>query len=552
VAIVNNGQVELYVKEERLSGIKRDHVPYQALYEILKRNTTPIDYICTLVPTGMMSGLNILPKKILRCPIVNYYHQHHLSHASLAFYNSGFDQALVVVMDRLGSSFSDDLNESETVFLASYPCNFRVLQKNLWKGKTNFTIPSQANVQEDTNHVVINNDNTMSITKVYETATTLIGQHCLENGKTMGLAGYGRNQEFVNFFDNHLPRDNLFVEGNFVRGSDTKSCLFKGHEQLLIMQVDKNNYQFYADYAYQVQKQTQEQVLQLIQRWIDKTGVKKVCISGGYGLNVVTNGYLIDQLPQIEFYFEPMADDSGISIGSAMHLYREKSKDQTVKPLQHLFFQGLPQEITSLGDNCSEEDIANFLIEQKIVAVFTGMSEAGPRALGHRSILFDARNPEAKRIVNLVKNREWYRPFAGVVLEKDFDKYFHNKGLQNSKLMTISFDTKLPQLIPGITHVDNSCRVQTVNEDIPHLHKLLTAFKHNTGCSVLLNTSFNLAGQPLIETQQQAIHTFYQSKIDILWFPEINKYLKKTNILPSEMLAGYDAAVSDILDYSSL
>jgi carbamoyltransferase len=194
----------------------------------------------------------------------------------------------------------------------------------------------------------------------------------------------------------------------------------------------------------------------------------------------------------------------------------------------------------------------NTVIEQKIVAVFTGMSEAGPRALGHRSILFDARNSEAKRIVNSVKNREWYRPFAGVVLEEDFDKYFHNKGLQNSKLMTISFDTKLPQLIPGVTHVDNSCRVQTVSEDIPHLHKLLTAFKHNTNCSVLLNTSFNLAGQPLIETQQQAIHTFYQSKIDILWFPEINKYLKKPNTLPSDMLDNHNTAMSNILDYSSL
>ena len=93
--------------------------------------------------------------------------------------------------------------------------------------------------------------------------------------------------------------------------------------------------------------------------------------------------------------------------------------------------------------------------------------------------------------------------------------------------MTVSFDTRLPKEIPGVVHVDNSCRVQTIGTDIPHLHKLLKQFKDKTGCSVLLNTSFNLAGKPLIETQHQAIYTFQIEKIDVLWFPEIGKYIKK-------------------------
>jgi carbamoyltransferase len=555
VVLINNGCVELYVKEERLTNVKRDYLPYQALYETLCYNKEPIDYICTSVPGNLMAGLNILPKKVLKCPVVNYADKHHLSHASIAFYNSGFTEALVVVIDRYGSSFVGELNEGESVYKASYPAQFIELQKNLWKGSTD--LPKVNPVQHSPS-TVINDKNTMSIVKVYETATTLIGQHPIENGKTMGLASYGKDKEFINFFENGFPIDNLFVEGNFISeaaGFPVLPNLLKGHEDKIVSTVPENDYQFYADYAYQVQKQTQEQTLKLIKHWVDKTGIKKVCLSGGYNLNIVSNGYLVDQLPDVEFYFEPIADDSGISIGAAMHLYREKSKDTTVNPLTDLFFQGFAQQLEDIGTPCSEDTIANFLIEQKSVAVFNGLAEAGPRALGNRSILFDARNPNSKKIVNQIKKREWYRPFAGIVLEEDFEKYFYTKGLPSSKFMTVSFDTRLPKEIPGVVHVDNSCRIQTVGPEIPHLHKLLKQFKNKTGCSVLLNTSFNLAGKPLIETQQQAVHTFQIEKIDVLWFPEIGKYIKKGDgyRLPEQLqMQLYKfAAKNDSFDYNN-
>jgi carbamoyltransferase len=548
IAVINNGVVELYIKEERLTNVKRDYLPYNAIYEFLRSNTEPVDYICTLVPGTLMSGLNILPKKILRCPIINYADKHHLSHASLAFYNSGFKEALVLVIDRYGSAFVGDLNEGESVFKATYPAQFTVLQKNLWKGFTDLPKVPVVDVSDD---VVVNDTNTMSIVKVYETATTLIGQHPLENGKTMGLASYGQDKEFINFFENGLPVDKLFVGGNFVSGYNnfelpTLPSLLKGHEDKIIKKVPEHDYQFYADYAYQVQKQTQEQVSRLIKNWVDKTGIRKVCLSGGYSLNIVTNGYLIDQMPDIEFYFEPIADDSGNSIGAAMHLYREKSKDSLITPLEHLFFHGFKQEIEDVGTACTEDDIAEILVNQKIVAVFNGMAEVGPRALGNRSILFDARNPNSKQIINGVKRREWYRPFAGIVLDEDFEKYFYTKGLESSKFMTVSFDTRLPKEIPGVVHADNSCRVQTIGPDIPHLHKLLKQFKEKTGCSVLLNTSFNLAGKPLIETQYQAMYTFQRENLDILWFPEIGKYIKKGDQLSEQLqLALYKLAARD-------
>ena len=154
------------------------------------------------------------------------------------------------------------------------------------------------------------------------------------------------------------------------------------------------------------------------------------------------------------------------------------------------------------------------------------MSEAGPRALGNRSILYDARDKNAKEVVNKVKKREWYRPFAASVLKEYAGYYFDMMSMSECPYMTNSYNV-ISDRIPGVVHVDNSCRVQTVDNDIPHFYNLLKEFKKITNTSVLLNTSFNIAGEPLVETIEDAIRTFRKSEIDILWFPEINKMLHK-------------------------
>ena len=141
-------------------------------------------------------------------------------------------------------------------------------------------------------------------------------------------------------------------------------------------------------------------------------------------------------------------------------------------------------------------------------------------------MLYDARNPEAKNVINKIKNREWYRPFAAVVLEEDAKDYFELYNIKSCPEMTLSFPVKSKK-IPGVTHVDNTCRIQTVNQTISHLHKVLVEFKKITDVSVLLNTSFNLAGKPLIETPQEAVETYKNTEIDILWFPEKSIMLTK-------------------------
>ena len=261
--------------------------------------------------------------------------------------------------------------------------------------------------------------------------------------------------------------------------------------------------------------------------WVDKTGIKKVCLTGGYSMNVVTNGYLVENLKEIEFYFEPMGEDSGNSVGMAMHMYRSITEDRRIHKIKTTFAHG--HKIVPVLNNttlCSVNDIANYLSNSKIVAVFNGLSETGHRALGNRSILFDARVPNGRSIINGVKRREWYRPFAGSVLKEDFNKYFETHGLSESPFMTISFPC-LDKSIPAITHVDGSCRVQTVDSEVEHLYNLLHEFKKITGCSVLLNTSYNLSGQPLVETADEAISVFLESSIDVLWFPELNACMYK-------------------------
>lgn len=172
----------------------------------------------------------------------------------------------------------------------------------------------------------------------------------------------------------------------------------------------------------------------------------------------------------------------------------------------------------------SEEEVVYQLTENRqIVAIFNGESEIGPRALGNRSILFDPRNPNAKEIVNNVKQREWWRPFAGTILLEHVHEYFHMKQLKESKYMSFAVKAKdkARDEIPGIIHYDGTCRIQTVTEEQnPVYYSLIKAFYEKTGCPVLFNTSFNLGGEALVESIADAIDTCNRSHINFLYVPD--------------------------------
>ena len=438
---------------------------------------------------------------------------------NISFYNSRFDKSLVVVVDGHGGYVDENLTEVESLYKFSSD-GYNLLYKNiipspypydsLWKRKNIYS------------HEQYDCKNTISIGILYDLASILIGNTEHECGKPMGLSSYGEeNKMFKNLFLNKNTFNNDFFltsDGEIQKFLTTPT------------KITKQNYKKYADFCYEVQIQTQKAIGDLIEDGVKNTGIKKVCISGGYGMNVVANHYYLQRFPDVEFYFEPLSNDSGISIGVAIYEYMKVSKKNNHISPQTTSFHGVHYDISSYnGKTTSTKDIAKLLNQDKSVAVYTGLAEAGQRALGNRSILFNALNLDAKDLVNKIKKREWYRPFACIVLEEDVNVYFDMGRIKSSPFMTICFPVRpeYVKIIPGVTHINNTCRIQTVSKTDGYLYELLQEFKKLSGHGILLNTSFNLAGEPLVETPEDAFNTLNNSCLDYLWFEETQQLFKR-------------------------
>lgn len=526
-----DGELEFFCKEERLSRKKRDGFPILSINKYLDVIQDPIDHTLFLCPTNIPENASIYKKlfaksgynKLKDCENFSGL-THHQCHAMLAYINSGFDDCLVFVIDRNGSSFfineTQVARESETIYKFTKKTFLEIVRKNFWLR------PSQINNKQYIGQTIKNFyqsenifvDSCFSIVKVYEAATTLIGQGQFENGKTMGLSSYG-NCLNLNLFNDGIPNADVFDHLDV--NNDNSKVTFKDKNFLITENITPQNFQFYADVAKTVQVQTQEEVLRLIEQYVKITGIKNVCIVGGYGLNVVANNFFIQNRPDINFYFEPNSDDTGVSIGACFLKYKMITGKNS-RPLKNTFYQYYEKEKLKdgVGKTCNIHGVVEQLKNQKSVGVFNGNPEAGPRALGHRSILFDPRVKNGKDIVNKIKKREWYRPFAGVILEEFFDDWFYTLGIKNSSNMTVNFfaKEKTKNFVPAIVHIDGSCRIQTVNINDGELFFILTEFYKQTGCPMLLNTSLNLAGEPLTQTKEDALKVLENSSLDFLYF----------------------------------
>ena len=248
---------------------------------------------------------------------------------------------------------------------------------------------------------------------------------------------------------------------------------------------------------------------------------------------------LRQSLPKdINLYIEPVSHDAGTAIGAAKLLYHEMRMlegitDDPIIPqttVKYGFQNHYPNSYDFSRFKKSEvtnKDVAKKLSENKIVAMFKGRSELGPRALGNRSILFNPNNSKAKDIVNKVKNRESYRPFAGTILHEDYKQYFDMNVLDESPFMMYAVKAK-NYALKGITHVDKTCRIQTLKKEQDNIfYDLIKEFKQITNIPCLLNTSFNLSGEPMVETLDDAVKTFENSDIDCLYLPELYILLEK-------------------------
>ena len=344
----------------------------------------------------------------------------------------------------------------------------------------------------------------------------------------MGMSSYGKkNNKIPKIYKNNLIDNNLFkIKKGDVRITDLNFNII-------------DDFNFKADFAYTLQTEIQEAVAQEILQQLEKTGEKNLCLSGGFFLNCVSNYHLLKNLPSdINIYVEPMSSDAGNAIGAAKLLYYDLTKSKEILKQKNIYY-GLKYNYSKndlKNENYIEKikpkDVAKLISEKNIVAIYQGRSEGGPRALGNRSILYDPRDPNGKDHVNVVKQREWFRPFAGSVLKEEAKKWFDLKSLNESKFMMFAVDVLKDKqsLIPAITHVDGTCRIQTVSEeDNKNFYDLIKEFYKITDVPMLFNTSFNLAGNTIVETLEDALWTLKNSKINYLYLPEMSILIKNPN-----------------------
>lgn len=508
--LLKNGELVFYIEEERLTRKKYDDYPFLSIDEILKY-TDRLDYLAVSNNTDYQNDINpfiiyCFKKKLIQKPgqvffLTEEQEQHHLFHASNAFYASGFEESICVVVDALGTykNLSDNAHgwEVESVYHATYPLNFKPILKRLFNYKTSCEEYYSDNI------VVVNKP---SIGALYSGVSLALGFSNLECGKVMGLSSYGSN--IVNIKYKEEPPHKVIWPAAAI--------------------IDNVKQYSREDLSYTVQQISQQHCLDIIKTSINKTGCKNVTISGGYGLNCVANYYYRKNLPKdVKLYVDPMSYDGGLSIGVAKYAYHKIYNDTKIRKLNSLY-TGTNTCNNIDGKVVSYSDIVSLLTSGEIVAVYQGRSEAGPRALGNRSILFDPRIENGKDIVNTVKGREYFRPFAASVLKEDCQEWFDMAGMEESPFMMYAVDVKKDKkhLIPSVVHVDNTCRIQTVTEEQNyHFYNLIKCFKEKTGIPLLFNTSFNLAGDPLVETLEDAIDTLNKSDIKHLYLPEHQKLI---------------------------
>jgi carbamoyltransferase len=574
VCLLKDGEVVFSIEEERLSRVKYDGGPFASILKILNytdkldymvfSHTSPLDGAGTVeftgdnIYVGFARKLGLIDRKANKFnhpQVIDLSYMHHTLHAACAFYRSGWTEAAALVVDGAGTFVPTTVAdreittwETESIFNCSYPATFKTMYKHYGSKdniQTSFSskMPSTFFNEEGTHEACISDR--AGIVKVYEAITKYCGFDEIEAGKTMGLFPYGRpNDQILPLFDNKgiIPLSNRnAVVPTYPNGAkfndQLSSYTAKTDDDLKDVTLMQNR----RDAAYACQLQTQEQVLTLIRTASKYTGHKKVVISGGYGLNCVANYYYLDALKDdgIEIYVEPVSNDSGTAMGAALFYWHQLTQDTTIRKYETLYL-GPKHEYTT--DHVTEtahannveiidavhSDIVNLLINKNIVTIYQGRSENGPRALGNRSVLFDPRFADGKDYVNEVKHREYFRPFAGSILQEHVHNWFDLRGMDSSPHMMYAVNCQpgIAEKIPSIIHVDGTCRIQTVTEDQNfHYYNLIKEFYNQTGCPIIFNTSFNLGGEPLVETLEDAIWTLQNSDIEYLFLPEFNKLI---------------------------
>jgi carbamoyltransferase len=457
-----------------------------------------------------------------------FFSDHHLSHAASAFFPSPFEEAVIITADGVG--------EWATTTLAV--------------GKNN-----QLDIKKEIHFP-------HSLGLLYSAFTYYIGFK-VNSGeyKLMGLAPYGNpiyEDKVKQLID--IKEDGTFRLNQKYFNYATGLTMTNDHFHKLFGQKPRNSKiekltQFHMDIASSIQKVTEEIMLKLAKSVRKEYGIKNLCLAGGVALNCVANGKIAQEKIFENIWIQPAAGDAGGSLGAALALWHiDQGNKRDVNPNDDMngsylgseFSQeNIEKELKSIGANFETVDYqklinqsAEFLAKEKAIGWFQGRMEFGPRALGGRSILADPRSDKTQKNLNLkVKYRDSFRPFAPSVLKEDALNWFDlnidspymllvaniNKDKtilmseEQNRLFGIDKLNIKRSIIPAVTHVDYSARVQTVSQDTnKRYYDLISKFKEKTGCPIIVNTSFNVRGEPIVNTPTDAFNCFMGTELDYL------------------------------------
>ncbi|MBX2809916.1 MAG: methyltransferase [Cellvibrionaceae bacterium] len=534
VALVHKGEIIVAIQQERLdrhkhsvgilaqagNDVSQTELPTEAIHYCL--DSADIGWSDVATITANIPGIDcseaILHRKLPRhlWPKIRSVPSHHLAHAYTAYWPSGFDDAIVLVADASGSTDGDYQTESYTLY-AAHRDSFKTIHSE--------RVPSH-----------LAGISTLGFLYEYLTRksgfVTGVGNSLKipEAGKLMGLAPYGREQ--INWpkwiqckpgeYSLNIPAYDIFLE---VAALEKRYDDGQGKPYLRAYMVDL---------AYKIQAELEDALLHLVGLAKQQTGINKLCLAGGVALNSVANYRLLRALQLDDLFAFPASGDAGIAAGCALWAYAEQERgtervvlqsaalgrsyvDDECKVALKQFAEQI--NVTTLSEDERVDRTAKALAKGHIVACFEGGCEYGPRALGQRSILADPTFEKMRDIINArVKFREPFRPFAPVIPEERAAEVFEQPVASPFMMLVSDIKAEYHQQIPSVTHCDGSGRIQTVTSNTnKFLHRLCYSLTDvRGGPPVVLNTSFNVAGQPIVETPEEAIATFLNTDIDYL------------------------------------
>jgi carbamoyltransferase len=421
--------------------------------------------------------------------------EHHLAHAISAYSFSGFDDAAVLVLDGRGAWEASSLWHGRDGHL-----------EHVW------TIPWPN-----------------SLGLFYAQFTQYLGfQPYSDEWKVMGLAPYG--EPGINLRDFIIPDDNPYKVSTRLLLDDKPAPLAGitarlGPQREAESEIDPKH----KNLAFAVQDACEEAMMTLARAAVAKTGSRNICLAGGVALNSKANGKILSSGIVDRIFVQPAAGDDGVCLGAALAPYLDNGGKLPMHKMRHAYLgaENSDEEIekalttyklraTRVADPAAAA--AEMLANGKILGWVQGRMEFGPRALGARSILADPRDPEMNaKVNNAVKFREWWRPFAPSMLAEVAGEYIESATDSPFMILTAQVKPEKRSVIPSVTHVDGSARPQTVERDVNPLYwRLIREFGNRTGVPVVMNTSFNLRGEPIVSTPTDAVRTFFSSGMDAL------------------------------------